>query len=359
MLAVIIYGGNMSDFINIFDYRNKDYPFQIFIGGRGTGKTYSGLSGCLDKALVPGKFIYMRRTANELETITDDVKKGEGANPFKPINKDKNRNLGFMMLNKNLAGLYERDTDENGKLLHIGAPIGYGVALSTIASIRGIDFSDCSDWIYDEFIKEKHVRAIKDEAGALLNAYESINRNREFFGEPPIRLWLLANSNDIYNPIFSGLGIVSEVEKMIRAGKHDRYFKDRGLAIHLLAASKSFVDKKKETALYKLTRGTQFYDMALENKFAYNDFSLIGYRKTNGFTPVCKVGDGYLYKRKDASELYFTYQSAHVPVYKTQEKQDELRFRSEIGVWVYPYFIKGLITFESYDLKEQLIELIM
>lgn len=349
----------MSDFINIFDYRNTDYPFQIFIGGRGTGKTYSGLKGCMDKEIVPGKFLYMRRTANELETITDDTKKGEGANPFKPLNKDLQINVGFMMINKNLAGLYHRDEDDNGKLLHTGAPLGYGVALSTIASIRGIDFSDCSDWIYDEFIKEKHVRAIKDEAGALLNAYESINRNREFFGNPPIRLWLLANSNDIYNPIFSGLGIVSEIEKMIRSGKTDRYFKERGLAIHLLAASQSFVDKKKETALYKLTKGTQFYEMALENKFSYNDFSLIGYRKTNGFTPVCGVCDGYLYKRKDGSELYFTYQPARVPIYKVNETQDELRFRREIGAWVQPYFIKGKITFESYDLKEQLLSLII
>lgn len=346
------------EFINIYDYQNSDYPFQIFIGGRGTGKTYSALKGSLNKKVVPGKFIYMRRTANELKTILDDDKKGEGANPFKAINKDLGTNVGFRKISDNVAGIYAR-TENEGKLIHEGAPIGYGLSLSTLASIRGVDFTDCSDWFYDEFIKEKHVHALKEECEALLNAYETINRNREFFSEPPIRLWLLANSNDIYNPIFIGLGIVAEVEKMIRTGKRDRYFKERGLAIHLLQASESFVNQKKDTALYKLTRGTRFYEMSLENKFSYNDFSLIGYRKLQGYTPVCKVGKGYIYKKKGDSEFYVCYSPARVVEYKTVEAQDVIRFQRQIGSKLYPYFVNGKLFFESYELKEEILQLIL
>lgn len=351
----------MSDYINIYDYANPDYPFQIFIGGRGTGKTYSALSGTLDKNVVPDKYIYMRRTKEELLTILDDEKKGEGANPFKPVNRNESVNLGFRKMGNNIAGVYERQTDERtGKLIHTGMPIGYGLALSTIAAIRGVDFSDCSDWIYDEFIKERHVRAIKDECGALLNAYETINRNREFDSKPPIRLWLLANSNDIYNPIFTGLGIVSEVEKMLRAGKEHRYFKDRGLAVHLLKASEGFVTKKKETALYKLTKGTRFYEMALENKFAYNDFSGIGYRKLTGYRPLCSIsGKAFLYMKKGDGEIYASYAPARTVNYSIDETQDLLRFKREQGVWLEQYFVQNKMVFESYELKEILLDLIL
>lgn len=350
----------MSQFVNIFEYQNKDFPFQIFIGGRGTGKTYSALAGSIDKSVVPGKFIFMRRTQNELETLLDDEKKGEGANPYKKLNSDKNVNYGFRKINDNIAGIYTRVIGDNGKLQHVGEPEGYGVALSTISSIRGVDFSDCSDWFYDEFIKEKHVRALKEEGEALLNAYETVNRNREFFDEPPIRLWLLANSNDIYNPIFTALGIVAIVERMNRNGQRDCYLKDRGLAIHLLQASQEFVEKKKETALYKLTKGTRFYDMSLENKFAYNDFSLIGYKKLHGFTCWCKVGKAYIYKKKGDAEIYVSYAASNrVVEYKTEESQDLIRFRREVGVRLYPYFVEGRLFFESYELKESILQLIL
>lgn len=347
-----------QEFVNIFEYSNPEYPFQIFIGGRGTGKTYSGLKGCLDKNIVEGRFIYMRRTASELELILDDEKKGEGVNPFKPLNKDLNVNVGLTKINKKVAGIYNREVDEEGHISHVGAPIGYGAALTTLSGIRGVDFSDCSDWIYDEFIPETHVKKMAGESDALLNAYETVNRNREMFGMPPIRLWLLANSNNIYNPIFVGLGIVAECEKMLRQGKPHRYIKERGLAIHILPPAKSFVDKKKNTALYRLTKGTRFYEMALENKFAYNDFSLIKYEPLKGWSPVCQVGDIFIYKKKGEKRIHCSYQTANVPTYKVEEEQDRIRFQQEQGVLLYPYFVKGKLTFESYEIKEQILTLI-
>lgn len=349
---------NSDDFINIYDYTDKDYPFQIFIGGRGTGKTYSSLAGATGGE-CDGKFIFMRRTANELELLLDSDR-GEGVNPFKPINKDFGRNIGMKTIVKNMAGIYEREeSEQTGKLLHIGQPLGYGVALSTLSSIRGVDFSDCSDWIYDEFIPEKHVRKLHGECDALLNAYETVNRNREFGGLPPIRLWLLANSNDIYNPIFVGLGIVSEAEKMKRQGRSHKYIKERGLAIHILPPKESFVEKKSQTALYKLTKGTQFYDMALANDFAYNDFSLVGYKKLTGYTPVCALDNAFIYRKKGDSEYYVCYAPAKCPIFRTAETQDIIRFRQQFGCMLQPYFVAGRLYFESYELKEKILSLIL
>ena len=341
-------------YFNIWDYKSADYPFQIFIGGRGTGKTYSALKGSLT---FGSRFIFMRRTAQELDLMLDS-ERGEGANPFKPLNKDMGRDIGLFRIVKNLAGIYNRELIED-KLQPVGAPIGYGVALSTISSIRGIDFSDCDICIYDEFIPEKHVRRIKNEGTALFNAYETMCRNRELAGEPPMQLYLLANSNDIYNDIFIELGIVSDIERMCRKGKADLYFKDRGLAVHLLANNTEFTDAKAKTALYKLTAGTTFSDMALNNTFAYEDFSLIGRQSLTGFRPVVGIGKAFMYMKKGESMIYISYARARCQTLNINNESDRLCFYDDYGRSLKQYYIKGRIMFESYELKRIILDLIL
>lgn len=341
-------------YINIWDYKDDRYPFQVFIGGRGCGKTFSALSGALD---LPDRFLFMRRTAQELDLMLDSEKFGEGANPFKPANKAKGRDVGLSKIVKNMAGIYNREMVD-GKLCAVGSPIGYGVALSTISSIRGVDFSDCTDCIYDEFIPEKHVRRIKNEGGALLNAYETICRNREMQGEPPLRLWLLANSNDIYNDVFIELRIVSDVEKMVRGGKSDKYYPDRGLAIHLISNNEEFVEAKRETALYKLMKGSRFADMALDNKFAYNDFSLIRHESVVGYRPMCSIGKAYIYIKKGSGDLYVSYAQAKCKSYNIDHEQDCRSFYNEFGRRLIKCFTYSHITFESYELKQTILDLL-
>ena len=342
-------------YINIWDHQDPDFPFQIFIGGRGTGKTYSALSGALQ---LPDKFIFMRRTAQELDLMLDSEKFGEGANPFKPINKNMNRNVWLSKIVKNMAGIYNREMVD-GKESPVGAPIGYGVALSTISSIRGVDFSDCSDCIYDEFIPERHVRKIKNEGGALLNAYETICRNRELAGDPPLRLWLLANSNDIYNDVFIELGIVSDIEKMVSRHKSEKYFKDRGLAVHLITNNEEFVDAKRHTALYKLMEGSRFSQMALDNKFSYNDFSLIRHEDLTGYRPICSIGKAYLYAKKGLGSVYVSYAPAKCRGYNIDHEQDRKSFYNDYGRQIHKLFVYSHIIFESYELKQTILDLIL
>jgi len=342
------------EYINIWDYYDTRYPFQAFIGGRGTGKTYSALKGALNRS---NKFIYMRRTAQELDLMLDSDK-GEGANPFKPINADLNKEVGLSRIVKNLAGIFNRELVDD-RLQAVGAPIGYGVALSTIASIRSLDFSDCDACIYDEFIPEKHIRRIKNEGSALLNAYETMNRNRELKGEPPMVMFLLANSNDIYNDVFIELGIVSDIEKMSRKGKADLYIEERGLAIHLLKSSEQFVEAKSKTALYKLTAGSTYADMALGNKFAYEDFSLIGRQSLAGFRPVCNIGKAFLYMKKGESFLYVSYAQAKTIKYNINNESDRMSFYDDYGRTLKKYYTNGCICFESYELKRIILDLIL
>lgn len=342
------------EWLNIYDYEDPAYPFQIFIGARGVGKTYSALYHAPDR----GKFIYMRRTQAEMDLILDNENKGEGINPFKPINKDRGLDLGFAPMNKKLAGVYHRTRDKE-MLHHEGAPIGYGLALTSVSGIRGIDLSDVKDVIYDEFIPELHVKRISGEAEAFFNAYETIGRNREFFGEDPLRVWMLANSNDIYNPIFVGMGIVRTCEQMINKKQYHFYDAERGLAIHILPPAESYVEAKRQTALYKLTTGTQFAKMALGNAFSYNDFSLIGWTSLQGYKPVCALDNAYIWRHDGLGKIYITYASAKVQTYNSSEKQDVMRFNRMIGQKLRPYYERRDLLFESYEIKEKILTIIL
>lgn len=345
------------EYIDVWKFKSNKFPFQIFIGGRGTGKTYSALTGALGAGrpseLDPGKrFIWMR-------TKDTQVQKMAGSDALKKINHNSGKIFTLAPAKEDSFGFYEGAQDPEGRVLPQGDLLGYCFSLTSVANVRGLDYSDVSDWFWDEFIRETNERrTIKDEAVAMLNAYETFNRNREFEGEDPIRLWMLANSNDIYNDVFKYLKIVSDVEKMIRKGRSDLYLPERALAVHLLKTPESFLQAKQQTAIAKLTRGTDFYDMAYENKFAFNDFSLIAYRNLRGLRPVCHISGGaYFYQGN--KEIYVTYAKARCEGFDTRTPQERRRFMQEIGLQLVPYFTAGRLIFESYELKAIVLDLIL
>ncbi len=352
-----------SKYLNIYDYENPKYPFQVFIGGRGCGKTYSALTGAVEKHQKEGKkFVFMRRTGQELELLMDMQSK-EGFNPFKPINAALGTNIGIKQLRKDIGGIYQRTygnvgTKDAGKLMY-EENYGYAVAVTTIKNIRGIDFSDCDLIIYDEFIPEKHVHKITGEGIALLNAYETMNRNRELEGKPAMAMYLLANSNDIYNEIFKELHLVNIAERMQAKGEQDKYFHDRGLAIHIIKDNEEFREEKSNTALYKLSKGTNFYDMSLNNEFAFNDFSLTGYRNLKGYQPICAFGEAYIYKHKGKDEMYVSYAPAKVEKYNPDHDYEKRMFLQKFMEPLCKYYVAGAIMFESYELKSLILDAII
>lgn len=192
-----------NGFFNAHEVRKYGQPFVFVVGGRDTGKTYSSL---IDVAVNdPCTFALMRRTDSELQTICNPA-----TNVFKRINQDTCRNIFPFRASKSTFAFY--DTVENDKGGHDpeGPILGYGMALSTLHTIRGFDASDIDILIYDEFIPERHQKRITGEFDALVNAYDTINRLRELEGRKALQMICLANANDLANPIFEGFGIVSE-----------------------------------------------------------------------------------------------------------------------------------------------------
>lgn len=346
-------------YINIWDYHKESVPFNLFIGGRGTGKTYSGLEGAVDSGK---QFIYMRRLLSELEEVAD-VGPDADANPFTDLNRNRGFDFTIRMVTKKRGAVYHTKV-ENDQLKYEGAPIASAMAMASIARMKGFSAPNSEYWLYDEFIKEAHVAKIKDEGIAIFSAYETLCRNRELEGKPPIYMDFCANATDIYNEVFKELGIVSEAEKMIAKGKQHQYFYNRGLGLHLLSSTDEFRRKKKETAIMKLTKGTRYYDMAMNNAFAYNDFSLIQYMNVTGFRPVCHVigimgVDAYIYRKKGEPVYYVSYAQAKCEGFTVVHEQDVMRFRRRIGILLQDPYTYGRLFFESYELKAFITELIL
>lgn len=368
------------EYIDVPHYENADYPYQFFIGGRGTGKTYTTLRFLLAMTLdldneheaevynrivedcgysIPNGQAYMwiRRTDKEFKILVSNNRLGDGGNPFEELNEKYDVNFGIHAINPNLAGIYRRERKSDGKDEPFGDPVGYACAMSSIAGIRGMSFHMVKRAVYDEFIPERHVKRMRAEGEAVLNAIETVGRNRELKGEPPLYVYFLSNSNDIYNPLMVDLGLVNHVERMVNRGKKDIYMPDRKCGIHLLDPAESFKTAKMKSSLYQFAKGTRFAEMSLDNKFVYNDFSGTGYRNVKGLKPLCRCEEITLFVEKSGQYMYASYCNAKVSKYKTDNKVDRMAWQRTYRKMCREFMERGQFYYETYDVKERVSEI--
>lgn len=319
-----------NGYVNVKGILAEGYPFNFLIGGRGTGKTYTTLKESKEDGQ---RFMLLRRT----QTEADIISKPEFS-VFKPLNDDLGWNVCVERISKYNSMFYEPDGEER-KI------IGYTGALSTIANMRGFDASDIKRLIFDEFIPEKHVRILKNEAEALFNAYETMNRNRELKGIEPIQLVCLANSNDITNPVFEYLKLIRIADKM-QKGNCDRWTDDRR-GIQLILLHRSPISRRKaNTALYRLTDDTNFSAMSIDNDFRV-DRSHVNPRPLKEYTPVCSVGELCIYRHKSEPRLYATtHMSGVFNKQYTLSDTDRIHYQ-RIYRSQWDMYISGRIDFED------------
>lgn len=328
-----------NGYLDIEKILSYQMPFNFVVGGRATGKTYGALKTAYENRI---RFILMRRT----QTQCDLINKPE-FNPYKAINMDLGSNVTVKSISKYNSKIVE-DFEDSETIL------GYTCALSTISNMRGFDASDVQLLIYDEFIPEKHERPLKNEGSAFLNAYETINRNRELKGSDPVQVLCLANAFNIANPIFLELGLVGRCEKMKNSGQELFIDKERGILIVMLY--KSRISKAKaDTALYRLSSGS-YADMALSNDFIYNSNENIKSIALNEYRLICTVGEISIYRHKSKRTYYVSeHRSGTAPQY-TSDEVNILRYRKNHGMLLYSAYMRNNITFENM-LTKSLFEL--
>lgn len=333
-----------SGYLDMAKIIENPFPFCFVVGARGTGKTFGALDYVYERQYK--HFILMRRTQEQCNTISR-----QEFSPFKALEQyhHYDRLITCRSAGKNMGRYGDVVLDENGEEIDYYTQ-GYAVALSTIANMRGFDMSDIELLIYDEFIKERHEKPLKDEGKAFLNAYETINRNRELSGRDPVKCVCMANSNDIANPIFTELKLVTTCERMLSKGVDVYTNKERGIAIYLLHNS-PISQKKKETALYKLADArTEFSKMAIANDFNLEEGINVKSRNLIEYVPLVQVGESVIYKHKSNGMYYVTtHASGKIPYFGDNDMELKRFCRSYFYLW--DAYLNRKIQFESYMLE--------
>lgn len=335
-----------NGYLNFEAVVDDDCPFAFVVGGRGTGKTFGALEYCYKHYKETGKrFIYMRRTKTQAELVATDI-----FNPYRPLDDAYGWTIEPAPISKGVWGFYETTMDEDNKVVPTGPYIGIIAALSTFSNFRGFDGSNVDIIVYDEFIRNKGEKSIKDESFALLNVFETVNRNREFIGGDPVKLICLSNSNALGNDIFADLGLIRAVEFMRKKGKNQYYDYGRGYAIYDLTDSE--ISKRKgKTALYRMDTGSDYTKMALGNEFEDYDTSQIRSVPIAEYKPLAVCGELCFYKHKSEPVYYATLHESGTPDKYGTSAVEKSRFVRKYG-YLWEAYLGERVYFESFVCKK-------
>lgn len=337
-----------NGYIDITDDKLRN--LNILIGGRGIGKTFSVLKHRGENAIadpVHHKFIWMRDTVEVVKKIA------AGNSLFAPI-KSAFPDFPDVTIRK-IEGNYcfcieNPDVEaEDGWVV-----IGYLMALSTFHNTRGISYEDVDCIVWDEFIPEEGTVIKKNQGIIFLNAYESINRNREFDGKPPCRIIFLSNAEDIYSDVLEDLGVSGIIEDLQYSGKKKYVNKD--IWIEFLS-SKKFYEKKSTTFIYRIAKNKKFTDMALENKFT-NNLALIKKKvDLKGSVGILTLSDRYtLVKLANGCYYYKLGVWKNCINYDMDNEQEAMLYRLLFTDKLRLHYIAGEMFFDSIYTQRKILQ---
>ena len=286
--------------VNVWERAERSHcAFNFFFGARGTGKTYGALSEQREEYISGDckKYMYMRLTQAEL-----DICAGEEDNPYKQLNMDKNWNCHFEPVPKSKIYNIVDETDADDKKV-----LGSARALGTFGNVRGSNFADYSHIIFDEFAPAERVRRtpeIKMTGYLFVQAYETINRNRELAGEPPVICLFMANTFRLDSDLLAYFGITQTVEAMQRSGQKRVTIPEKSIYIEFCEAPE-VTEAKRQTVLYKAMKGNKRIEAVnLNNKFTDYNLTLVKRMPLNEFVPLVRYEELTLFQHKSTGMLY-------------------------------------------------------
>lgn len=325
-------------------YTDKIRPYTYIIGGRGIGKTFGTLDLFMDSEFMAGApFIYMRNKSIQLKESATAF-----GNPFKKWNKLRDRSVQIVPEGEHY--IIQEKILEGKKVKDINV-YGYAVSLSTFENLRGVDLSDVKYVLFDEFIELGTLTF--DQFATFSNFYETVNRNRELEGEEPLKVILLSNAQKLDNPILAKYGLITIIEDMLKSGMITRTTRD-----YTIMLPKSNVsEEKKNTVLYRMTQGTEFFDEAINNTFANDSFTGIKKRPLNEYVGLAKIDDMYIFRHKHDANYYITFKRCtNVPEFTS--KDGRLLFMHNYGMHLIEMYAAGRLYFENFTIKSKIMDIL-
>ncbi len=321
---------------DIRDDRRRWRAINIIIGSRGVGKTYSTIDYMMS---LDTPFIYLRNKATQIDTCCSAF-----GNPFKKWSKNTGREV-TIKATKDCGMIYERIADDDLQLR------GYALPLSIFENMRGVDLSDVTHVIFDEFIERDRLKF--DQFSGFMNFYETVNRNRELEGEPPLQVFMLSNAQKLDSPILAGLDLVTQIENMVRTGQ--RNFTSGNVWLSMPASAVS--QAKKGTALYQIAQGTKYYDEAIENKFANDSFYGIRRQPLIEYIGFACIDGIYLYRHKSNNKYYACNTPCdNVPIYDS--KVNTMLLYRSLYFTIGAAYSSGNLFFSDFMVKSRLMSII-
>ena len=315
-----------NGYINMPAIIKTGYPFIFIPAARGTGKTYGTLKYFINES---EKILLLRRTQKEA-----NLQGHADSTSYKPVLDDLGIDQYYCRMTEGIGHVYIND----------GKEAAVCAALSTFATVRGMGYNDINHIVYDEFIPEPHVRKIANEGMALSNLYESVDRNRQLEGRPPVQLICLANSVNMQNDIFMYFDLIRHAEQMIQEQEEVRTI---GNKLLIIPQHSPISEKKAGTALYQAVN-SEFAEMAIKNKFILNDFTYVQRRNLQEYKCMFQIGDIYVYQHKSEREYYVTYQKGQTKNIYPAGYAALTKLRREKWRFV-EYYLDGMIRFENYN----------
>lgn len=194
-------------FYSLKNILERKAQYNVIIGERSNGKTYSCLKYGLEQHAKTGKQMgIVRRWA-------DDFKNKRGATLFdnlvqngvlKALYGDQWTYIYFYSMRWYLA----RDDAETGKRVLSDDPIAYAFAISAVEHDKSSSYPNVTTVIFDEFLTREYY--LDDEFVKFMNVLSTIIRHRN-----DVIIFMLGNTVNKYCPYFSEMGLahIKQMEK--------------------------------------------------------------------------------------------------------------------------------------------------
>jgi len=331
----------------------------IIIGGRNTGKTYSALKSCVKSGR---RFVFIKRTIEDVSLLCAGSGKvgsknneyGVDLSPFKSINRDMGTNIKAYSIKNGLGGFWSCNPEGEPE----GFPNGYLISLSAVQKFKGFDLSDCDWLIFDEFIPQPWERINKKEGEQLLDLYKTISRDREHRNKEPLKLICLANATNISNPVMNIFELTDKIANMQLNNESKYYDPERGILVHMINDNIEFMEKEKESQVYKAMSDTAWGKMSFSNEFAYNDLSNIGKVNLKNYRPVVSVkykNSTFFIYMKEGQYYMCKSKNDIAKVYDMNLENDQKAFYYDYVIDLRNECISGNFIFESYSMYDLII----